>query len=123
MGTGHAERRPIANIQDLAALIESLEPRQAITLGRMRSGLGSTVAIVSKDKLNGGSLAVARIAENFVFEPGCPAYVLLDHDTKGMPEGVRQKLAAAGGFWPAIVSVCPGLAAAERLSRNSTSTD
>jgi hypothetical protein len=38
-----------------------------------------------------------------------------------MPAGVAEKLATAGGFWPALVGVCPGLARSARLLRTSTS--
>jgi hypothetical protein len=56
-----------------------------------------------------------------VFEPGAPAYALLDHDRKTMPDDVARKMDAAGGFWAAIVSVAPGLAGAARVTRQSTS--
>ena len=47
--------------------------------------------------------------------------MLLELDFKGMPENVRTSIEAAGGTWDAIVAAVPGLAAAGRVKRLSTS--
>src|SRR6516225_7996610 len=51
----------------------------------------------------------------------CPAWALIDFDTKGMPNEVKTKIDAAGGMWNALLQVAPGLANAARVSRASTS--
>jgi hypothetical protein len=65
---------------------------------------------------------IIRTREYLVFPPGAPAVALLDHDGKGMPTAIAQRIAAlGGGFWPAITSVVPGLERVARVSRASTS--
>jgi hypothetical protein len=64
---------------------------------------------------------VARTSESFVYEPGRPALVLLDFDTKGMPPEVDERIKFSGGFEAAIASVLPELHKTQRLIRASTS--
>ena len=123
MASGEARRMPIANAEQLAALIGGLAPNQAITLGRLRPGLVDVVQIVTKSRLNGGTApnVIARTADNIVFETSEPAWALLDYDRKGMPPDVMAKIERRGGFWGAIVDVVPALAKVARVERASTS--
>jgi hypothetical protein len=50
------------------------------------------------------------------------ALALIDIDTKGMPDTVRERIKEAGGFWGALVSVLPELETTGRIVRRSTST-
>jgi hypothetical protein len=125
MTHGRAERRSLAGIEGLGALIADLPPPKALVSGQMRPGIPNTVAILSKKKLlngGGGPNAITRTRENFTFEPGRPTFVLIDFDPKNMPASVADRLAAAGGIWSALVGVSPGLARSARLLRASTST-
>jgi flagellar biosynthesis GTPase FlhF len=133
MSSGKARRARISDLDGLAAVIENLKKIEAIAIGRMRPKIGDKVIgdevdIVVKDveaaanrDAVGCAKAIARSKINFVFEPGLPAPCLLDHDAKTMPPSVAETFAAAGGFWPALVGACPGLASAARLTRSSTS--
>jgi hypothetical protein len=60
MTRGTAERVKIADIDELATLIGSLHPSQAIALGTLRDGLPDEVRIVTKKKLNGQANTIAR---------------------------------------------------------------
>jgi hypothetical protein len=133
MASGKARRARIADLDELATVIESLKKIEAIAIGRMRPKLGDKVigddvgivvknseATANRDAVD-HAIAIARTATNFTFEPGQLAPCLLDHDGKTMPPAVAEVVAAAGGFWPALVGVCPGFANAGRLVRNSTS--
>ena len=122
MARGVARRARFDTLNDLAKLIDGLRSNEAIGLGALRNGLLDNVAIVTKAKLNSGGGAIARTAENFVFEPGQPALVLFDYDTKGMPREVAKLIAERGGFWGALTSVVPALATAGHLIRASTSS-
>ncbi len=48
--------------------------------------------------------------------------MLLDYDVKGAPTPVTSALAVAGGLFPALLTVAPGLERAARVTRVSTST-
>jgi hypothetical protein len=125
MGAGRAKRVHVDGLDGLAALIEGLKFNEAIALGVLRRDLPDVVPINAKGKIEDGTAApgaVARSKENLVFEAGRPALILLDYDTKQMPPEVRQRVAAAGGFWPALVAAVPGLAGVPRLVRPSTTT-
>ena len=133
MASGKARRARIADLDGLATVIENLKTIEAIAIGRMRPKLGDKVigdeveivvenseATANRDAV-GCAVAIARTATNFAFEPEQLAPCLLDHDAKTMTPTVAEKLAAAGGVWPALVGACPGFANAGRLVRNSTS--
>ena len=64
---------------------------------------------------------IARTSEYLEFAPGQRAYLLLDHDRKGMPREVITKLKDGGGFWKAVTTANPALAGAARIYRRSTS--
>jgi hypothetical protein len=124
MSRGTAHRVEIADVEQLAELIERLKPYHAIALGSLRADLSSKVKIVSKAELMNGAAGpdvIARTGADIIYEPGQPAFALLDFDTKGMPPAVAAKLEAAGGFWPALCSVLPALKGVAHLTRLSTS--
>jgi hypothetical protein len=123
MAVGTARRVKLNGVTSLAQLIDRMPCDQALALGRLRPGLADNVRVIAKRKLDGATPAdtIARSGDYLLFAPGQPAYLLLDHDGKGMPDEVRSKLTAGGGFWPALTAVVPGLAGAARVHRRSTS--
>jgi hypothetical protein len=122
MSRGIARRVHFGSLAELGSFIGGLASNEAIALGALRTGLSDEVHVTTKEKLNGGAPnVVARTRDSIDYRAGRPAPVLLDFDTKGMPPDVADKLAAAGGFWPALVSVLPELRTAARVSRASTS--
>ena len=48
-----------------------------------------------------GNATIARTREFFAFRPDAPAWLLVDHDLKGMPTHVAGRINAAGGLWQA----------------------
>jgi hypothetical protein len=120
MAHGRARRAYVKNTGEFADLISALGQNEAIGLGQLLADLGDDVAVVTVAELNGGS-AIARTAQFISYTNGEPAFLLIDHDTKGMPDEVRERLQEAGGFWPALVSVCPVLKGVGRVERASTS--
>ena len=121
MSSGEARRVEIADISDLAALIERLRVNEAIALGALRPGLHPPVQVVTKRQLNGQANTIARTAAEIGYRKGQPALALLDFDTKGMPPEVAAELRHHGGYWQALVAVLPELKGVARLTRRSTS--
>jgi hypothetical protein len=123
MTHGRARRFAFTSMDALAEEINRLASNEALTLGRLRPDLPAEVEVVTKSKLNGASHPgiIARSQEHLVYPEGAAAMVLLDFDTKGMPPSVDGKLVAAGGFWPALVSVVKELEGTARIERASTS--
>jgi hypothetical protein len=124
MAKGRAERLPLAEAADLAAVAAAMTPNQALALGRLRTDLPDAVPVATRRALACGEAAagaVARARDQIDFVPGAPAFALLDFDRKGMPDAVAEALAARGGFWPALVAAVPGLVRAARVRRASTS--
>jgi hypothetical protein len=127
MSSGRAGRVVLNDLGSFATLIGSLQPHQAVALGRLNPELPDRVSVVTKrrlSELNGEASAdtIARIGEHISYVAGEPALALIDIDTKGMPEEVDQRITAAGGFWPALIGVLPDLATTARVIRPSTST-
>jgi hypothetical protein len=121
MVQGTAERVAIADINALAALIGALQSNQAITLGVLRDDLPAKVDVTTAAKLNGNNRKdlIARTAHHLVYRG--PAYVLIDFDSKGMPDHVADRLKKLGGFWLALISVLPVLRSVAHVFRSSTS--
>ena len=97
MSSGTAERVRIGSARELADLIGSLRPFEAIALGALRGKL-SKVRVVTKSNLNGANHTIARDRSHIVYRKGKPAVVLLDFDQKGMPRGVAAKIWKLGGW-------------------------
>jgi hypothetical protein len=123
MASGHARLAKLADISELAELIEDLGSHQAIALGRPRPGLEEKLTITTKAKINrhAGPNVIARTAGDIVYRPGTQALALLDFDTKAMPGDVAGELDRLGGFWSALTSVLPALNGVARVTRESTS--
>src|SRR6516164_8770613 len=67
MARGTARRLSIANMGQLATVIENIRHDQAIALGTLRIGLPDNVEIVTKQKLNGQLGVIARTGTDIVF--------------------------------------------------------
>jgi hypothetical protein len=127
MSRGHAQRVRFNDLGGFADLIQSLEPHEAVALGASRSDLPEHVRVTTQDRLatlNGAVPPdlIARTSSHIRYEAGRPALALIDIDTKGMPPEVRVRIDRTGGFWTALTSVLPALAAVGRIMRRSTSS-
>jgi hypothetical protein len=128
MSVGTAELQQ-HNQQTFADLIGNLDYHEAIALGAFREGVPDQVKVETKRSaartiFSGGRPddLIVRSADYIQYLPGQPALLLIDVDTKAMPSTVREKIRAAGGFWPALVETLPVLAHVGRVTRPSTST-
>jgi hypothetical protein len=123
MTSGIARRAAITCVGQLAKLIGDLRSDQAIALGSLRPGLPHEVQVATKRAINGAAPpdVISRSAENIVFRPAQYGFVLLDFDTKGMPDNVAERLDRAGGFWPTMLPMIPELGGVGRLARASIS--
>jgi hypothetical protein len=123
MAEGKAYRVNLNGTQELAKVIDNLGSDEALALGRLRDGLPDRVDIVAKrDLVDAPPNTVARSNDWLQFAPGQPAFMLLDHDHKGMPREVAAKMKKAGGFWKAVNATAPLLSKAAGVSRPSTSS-
>ena len=122
MSEGHATRALAASARDLARYIAACGSDQAIALGALKPGLASPAMIVTKQNLGVNSGAIARSRDFIDYQPGMPAWMLIDFDTKGMPIEIKARIEALGGVWSALTTVAPGLKDAARVSRASTSS-
>lgn len=125
MAEGLAIRVGMGFPNEFAKFIGTFLNNEALTLGTMNDGIPDLATILTKDKLEldgaAGPEMIARSGNYFSYKPGEPALVLLDVDTKGMPDAVRHRIASLGGVWPAILTAAPELANAACVVRRSTS--
>jgi hypothetical protein len=119
LAQGHAERLQLTGLDALAELIAGMTSSQALALGALKAGLADQVPVVTQDMLAAHPGAIARTRANFVF--GKPTLVLLDHDRKGTPQAVADRIKELGGFWGALCAVWPALGEAAHMLRASTS--
>jgi hypothetical protein len=128
MQAGTAVTIPAPDAATLASKIDALSPAEAVVLGSIKGAAnGQLLNVVTADALakidapqrNG---TIARTRDHIDFPPGEPAWMLLDSDVKGAPTPVTSALAVAGGVFPALLTVAPGLERAARVTRASTST-
>ena len=124
MTYGRAHRLPVPNVQALAAAINSLESNEAIAIGTLKEGVADGARVVIKSKLPAEARpdVIARTKDFVIFPKYTAGYILFDVDTKGMPQPVRDRVAALGGAWGAIVDAVPRLAGAPRVIRKSSSS-
>jgi len=127
MGRGRAERVQLQHVGAFADLISNLSPNQAIALGSLQPGLPDQVEVTTARKLgelNGATPPnlIARTSGHISYVPARPALTLLDFDTKGMPDSVRDRVQELGGFWRALVWVMPEIEHCAKVVRRSTSS-
>jgi hypothetical protein len=121
MVRGVAQRLRIANVGELAIVVDKMLPNQALALGALRSDLPDKVQVVTKKNLNGQPDTIARTATHIHYRKEAPALVLIDFDTKGMPTEVASEMQRRGGFWQTLLSILPPLQSVAHLIRCSTS--
>ena len=122
MTRGTARAVHFTSLAQIGEFIGALQGDEAIALGTLRGGLPEEVRVTTKRRLNGSAGVIARTGDNIPYREGKPALALIDYDIKGMPPAVAERMTAAGGFWPALLSVLPELETVGRVSRSSTST-
>ena len=128
MSAGYAWRQSVPSLTEFAVIINTLGSDQAIALGSLNDELPSLVEVVSKRRLQQRKRSdtrydvISRTSDYLEFRSGCPALVLIDVDTKGMPRAVRDRVAKFGGYLPALISVIPELGTAGHVIRHSTSS-
>jgi hypothetical protein len=126
MATGTAITLPVPNAVMFAEAINRHVSYNALSLGSTGHAVGiefhiaTAKTLASLPKQQRGNGVIARTREYFQFR--CtPTWALLELDRKGMPLPVQGRLEASGGFESALFKVVPGLAAAARVIRASTS--
>jgi hypothetical protein len=127
MTRGTAQRVEVRDVFAFRDLINGCEPDEALALGHLRAELPQQVKIATAaaiEKSNGAVAPdlIARTKTNIIFKQGVSAYVLIDFDTKGMPEHVRARIETLGGLWAALCSVLPMLTSTAYVMRASTSS-
>ena len=122
MAAGTARRVKLNDIETFAKLIGDMRSDEAPTLGRLRADLPDSVKVITKKELNSSTPpnVIARTGEYLHFAEQAAAFMLLDHDGKGMPNEIAEKLKQHGGFWPAVIAVAPNL---DRRSAGVTAFD
>src|SRR6188508_2649130 len=91
MSRGEARRVSIDTMVAFADLIGGLTQVEAIALGRLKPDLPEFVTVTTRANLNGAADTIARTTEFLSYAPGQPALLLIDHDSKGMPDQVRAR--------------------------------
>jgi hypothetical protein len=121
MVEGTASRASAATAHEFARIIANCGTEQAIALGTLECELPDQVDVTVPRRLDRRPGAITRSRSFIDYLPGSPAWVLIDYDTKAIPDEVKAKIDAAGGMWQALLMVAPELADAARVSRASTS--
>ncbi|RYF71718.1 MAG: hypothetical protein EOO29_29545, partial [Comamonadaceae bacterium] len=111
MMRGSAERKAVSGLQELADLLEGLNPAQATSWGVCDRPL---VVIVLEREVAETPDAVSRTRRHFAYPAG-PGVLMLDHD--GAPDGDLD----ADTFRARLIEACPALADAPMLWRPSCS--
>jgi hypothetical protein len=124
MSDGFADRTPLSGVHDLADLLSSLKPNEAIALGRLRKDLPAVAKVVTKAELpNYPEGAISRTADYIGYATGQPAFVLIDYDRKAMTSDVTARLDGVGGAYGALLLVCLEIMNAASVGRKSTSAN
>ena len=107
---GHFERLAVTSPAELAAIVETLTPAQALTAGIAEPAN----APIACRKLAAGDV-LTRTRQDFYF-PAAPGWLVLDYDAPpGQSPMPREELAAM------LAKVCPGLVSAPGVAYGSAS--
>ena len=124
MSSGEAKRMPLpGGAQALAELIDNMASDEALSLGRLVSGVGKSAPVTTVSRLRSAPEGtIARSLDFLEFMENTPAFMLLDIDRKGMPQAVADRIKAAGGVVPLLTELFPALmkapaSSARRLQR------
>jgi len=120
MVEGTATRVTAETAAQLAHIVAGCGSNEAIALGSLDNKLPDSVGVTVRGRLHEQSGAITRSREYIDYRAGIPAWVLIDYDTKGMPEHISARIEQEGGMLSALQRVAPGLAKASRVSRAST---
>ncbi|MEI7608131.1 MAG: hypothetical protein WCJ64_12185 [Rhodospirillaceae bacterium] len=116
---GTAQRYRLPNgAKSLAELLDKMQAPHALALGRVRADIPDKSPITIKGREYEG--AITRTPNNILYEPGAPAYMLVDLDTKGCPPEIVARLKAEG-LVSLLAGIVPAIASAARVQRASTS--
>jgi len=126
MSSGKGERLKCASLHAFAEVIHTMRSDQAIALGCLRPDLADEVYVVTQTQLNKNDFAghgiIARTADYICYRPGQQGVGLIDVDTKGMPDLVKERVYEKGGYWNVLVEVLPALEMCGHVVRSSTSS-
>jgi hypothetical protein len=126
LSSGEAEVLDTPSAAALAGLIERLDPADVLILGRPRNGARTaTIKTDKRVKGMGADVAaargiIARTTDDFAYPAG-PGWLLIDHDTDGMPADVRARIEALGGGQAALAHIWPDVLKAARVFKPSSS--
>ncbi len=122
MASGVAQNTTVLGLNGLAELIGEMASANALALGTILDRVDDDVVqVTTKNRLSGAEGYIARTKDFLVFPFEKPGLLLIDFDQKGMPDEIKDRIAAAGGVWELICEVIPGLKTAGYLRRKSTS--
>lgn len=105
----------------LGRLLESLNSHEALATGQLVDPRDQ-VPLTTKSRLARQPNAIARTKGWATYGAERPALVCFDHDGKDLPEHLRAKIAAAGGFEKYLIQLFPEVGKAARVCRASVST-
>ena len=114
MMRGSAVRSVVHGLQQLADVLETLDPAQATSWGVCDGSVGKPVPIVPEREVVETPGAISRTRRHFAYPVG-PGVLMLDHD--GAPDGEL----SADVFRQRLIEACPALADAPMLWRPSCS--
>lgn len=114
MMRGSAVRSVVHSLQELADVLEALDPAQATSWGVCDGSVGNPVPIVPEREVAETPGAISRTRRHFAYPVG-PGVMMLDHD--GAPDGEL----SADVFRQRLIEACPALADAPMLWRPSCS--
>lgn len=123
MARGRGERVRFKNLEEVAHFISGLDSSSALILGRIRAGVADSVSLVSQHlNTSRDNLTISRTQENFAYSAEKQALLLIDFDTKGMPDEIKKRIVSHGSVEKILDSVFPEFARAAKITRNSTSS-
>lgn len=114
MMRGSAVRTVAHGLQELADVLEKLDPAQATSWGVCDGIVGKPLPIVPEREVAETPGAISRTRRHFAYPVG-PGVMMLDHD--GAPDGEL----SADVFRQRLIEACPALADAPVLWRPSCS--
>ena len=119
MSRGTATVHPVASGSDLKALIEQMQPHEALALGVPING-NQVSRIVTNRALGQPTDAIARTLRHFGFRNHHEGWMLIDADLGRCPKSLAQRIEQEG-IVAVLADIVPEIASADTVVRPSTS--
>ncbi|SDB03727.1 hypothetical protein [Bauldia litoralis] len=121
LSRGQAFRGQLRDGEHLADTLEKTKTNEVYVPRQMQKP-GDGHLLTTRAKLDANPSCITRTKDQFLYNAGQPAAMVLDIDYASWPDHIKAKVTTAGGIFAVLTLLVPELAGAELVWRHSVSS-